>query len=47
MNTLPVKLAGNKNVQPKSLWDIEKLVYEPITLLLEKYNEFHGGKTIK
>ena len=42
----PIRLARNKNVPPKSLRDIEKLVFTHMKLLLEKYNEFHSGKTI-
>lgn len=41
-----IRLARNKSVPPRSLRDIEKLVFEHVTLLLEKYNEFHSGKTI-
>ena len=38
---LSVKLAGNKNVAPHVLRQIEKLVFENQQFLINKYNDFH------
>ena len=40
----PIRLARNKNVSPKVIRDIEKLVFEYQKFLKEKYCEFHSGK---
>lgn len=37
----PVRLARNKGVAPVVVRDIEKLVYEHMPLLMEKYHEHH------
>jgi len=36
----PVRLARNKGVTPLAVRQIEKLVFEHRTLLMEKYNDF-------
>lgn len=38
----PVRLARNRGLQPHILREIEVLVFENLTLLREKYNEFHN-----
>ncbi len=40
----PVRLARNKNISPKTIRDIEKLVFEYQAFLREKYYERHGDK---
>lgn len=40
----PIRLARNKNVQPKVIRAIEKLVFEYQKFLKEKYFELHSGK---
>ena len=40
----PIRLARNKNVSPKVIRDIEKLVFEYQKFLKERYCEFHSGK---
>ncbi|HBA89196.1 MAG TPA: DUF4160 domain-containing protein [Geobacter sp.] len=37
----PVRLAGNKGVNPFVLRNIERLVYQNKQMLLEKYNDYH------
>lgn len=37
----PVRLARNKGVAPIAVREIEKLVFEHLVLLLEKYDEYH------
>ena len=37
----PISLARNKGVNPKTIRNIEKLVFEHYTLLKEKYNDVH------
>lgn len=37
----PIQLARNKGVPGHEVRKIEKLIYENIKLLLEKYNEYH------
>jgi len=37
----PVQLAGNKNLTPKVIRDIEKLVFEYSDFLYAKYVEYH------
>ena len=37
----PVKLASNKNLSPKVVRDIEKLVFENSVFLYAKFKEFH------
>lgn len=37
----PVRLARNIGIKPNVLREIEKLVYENVEYLMEKYNEFH------
>jgi len=36
----PIRLARNKGVSPRTVRNIEKLVFENQNLLMEKYNEF-------
>ena len=43
----PVSLAKNSGFPPAEVRDIEKLVFQNQKLLLDKYNDFHGGKTNK
>jgi Domain of unknown function (DUF4160) len=38
----PIRLAGNRGVNPFMIRKIEKLVYENHELLMKKYGEFHG-----
>jgi len=38
----PISLARNKGIPPKTLRDIEKLVFEHHKLFMEKYNEFQN-----
>ena len=38
----PVRLARNKGVSPITVRNIEKLIFENLTFLKEKYNEIHG-----
>ena len=38
-------LARNYGFPPSEVRDIEKLVFQHQEFLLEKYNDFHGGKT--
>ena len=38
----PVRLARNKGINPITVRSIEKLVFENLTLLKEKYHEIHG-----
>jgi len=40
----PIRLARNKNVPPKVIRDIEKLVFEYQKFLKERYCEFHSSK---
>jgi hypothetical protein len=37
----PVQLAGNKNLTPKVIRDIEKLVFEYSDFLFVKYQDYH------
>ena len=37
----PVRLARNKGIAPVTVREIEKLVFEQLKLLLEKYHEHH------
>ena len=37
----PISLARNKGVSPKTIRNIEKLVFEHYTLLKERYNDVH------
>ncbi|MGE5301391.1 MAG: DUF4160 domain-containing protein [Acidobacteriota bacterium] len=37
----PIRLAGNKGVSPRTIREIEKLVFEHQTLLKEKHDEYH------
>ena len=39
----PINLASNRGLRPNDLRKIETLVYENLTLLAEKYNEFHNS----
>ena len=39
----PIRLARNKGVSPITLRDIEKLVFENLTLLKDKYYEIHSS----
>jgi len=36
----PIRLARNKGISPRTVRNIEKLVFENQNLLMEKYNEF-------
>ena len=36
----PIRLARNKGISPRTVRNIEKLVFENHNLLMEKYNEF-------
>ncbi|MBS4027742.1 MAG: DUF4160 domain-containing protein [Ignavibacteriales bacterium] len=38
----PVRLARNKGVKPRTVRDIEKLVFEHQQFLKEKYYEYHS-----
>jgi hypothetical protein len=38
----PIRLARNKGVPPRTVRDIEKLVFEKHKLLMEQYNEFQN-----
>ena len=38
----PIRLARNKGVTPRTVRNIEKLVFENNNLLMEKYNEFQN-----
>lgn len=38
----PIRLARNKGVTPRTVRNIEKLVFENHNLLTEKYNEFQS-----
>ncbi|QTA87031.1 DUF4160 domain-containing protein [Desulfonema magnum] len=38
----PVRIARNKGIAPHNLRRIEKLVFQNLNLLREKYNEFHN-----
>jgi hypothetical protein len=40
----PIILAKNIGLKPHVLRIIEKLVFENIEILKEKYNEFHGNR---
>ncbi|GAB1370481.1 DUF4160 domain-containing protein [Candidatus Kapaibacterium sp.] len=40
----PVRLAKNIGLKPNILRQAEKLVFENVEILLEKYNEFHGRR---
>jgi hypothetical protein len=37
----PVRLARNKGLPPLLIRNIEKLVFDHLEFLLEKYNDFH------
>jgi len=37
----PIRLARNKGIDPKTVRNIEKLVFEHYALLKEKYNDVH------
>jgi len=37
----PVRVAGNKGVSPQNIRRIEKLIYQNLDFLRERYNEFH------
>ncbi|MCX6146126.1 MAG: DUF4160 domain-containing protein [Candidatus Kapabacteria bacterium] len=37
----PIRLAKNIGLKPHTLREIEKLVYENVDFLKEKYNEYH------
>jgi hypothetical protein len=37
----PIRLARNKGVAPVTVREIEKLVFDHLELLLEKYHEYH------
>ena len=39
----PVRLARNKGVSPITLRNIEKLVFENLTLFKDRYYEFHSS----
>jgi hypothetical protein len=39
----PIRLARNRGVPQHELRKIEKLVFENINLLMEKYNEYHNS----
>ena len=39
----PIQLAKNRGVPPHEIRKIEKLVFENIKLLMEKYNEYHNS----
>ena len=38
----PVRLARNKGISPITLRNIEKLVFENLTLFRDRYDEFHS-----
>jgi hypothetical protein len=38
----PIRLARNKGIHPITVRNMEKLVFENLTLLKEKYYEIHG-----
>jgi hypothetical protein len=40
----PIRLARNKGVSPHAVREIERLVFEHHTVLLEKYHEFHADR---
>ncbi|MBU3661735.1 MAG: DUF4160 domain-containing protein [Bacteroidetes bacterium] len=37
----PIRLAGNINLRPHEIREIEKHVYENLNFLILKYNEYH------
>jgi hypothetical protein len=39
----PVMLARNRGLAPHTVREIERLVFEHQTFLLEKYNEYHNA----
>ena len=39
----PVRLARNKGISPITLRNIEKLVFENLTLFRDRYDEFHSS----
>jgi len=39
----PVRLCRNKGVAPRKIREIERLVYQNLNLLKEKYNEIHNN----
>jgi len=39
----PISLARNNGVDPRTVRNIEKLVFEHYTLFKEKYNDVHGS----
>jgi len=39
----PIRLASNLNVKPHEVREIEKLVYENVSFLKSKYDEFHNN----
>lgn len=40
----PVRLSRNKGLAPHLIREIEKLIFENLELLKEKYNEFHSNR---
>lgn len=40
----PVRLSRNKGLAPQTVREIEKLVFENLDLLKEKYYEFHTNR---
>jgi hypothetical protein len=38
----PIRLARNMGLAPRTIREIERLVFEHQELLKEKYNEYHG-----
>jgi Domain of unknown function (DUF4160) len=39
----PVAMAKNRGLAPHALREIERIIYENLEFLREKYNEFHSG----
>jgi len=39
----PVQLARNKGLAPHMLREIERLIFEHLEFLKEKYNEYHNN----
>lgn len=40
----PVRLAANRGMPPADIRKVERLVYENLNLLMEKYHEFHSSR---
>ena len=39
----PITIAGNKGVDPNTIRRVEKLVFEHVKFLKEKYNAYHSS----